>query len=108
MEDIDTDKDGFVDLAEFTQLCRSSSTAFAAAELRDAFDLYDQNKDGLISAAELHQVPNRLGIRCSVEECTKTIKNVDSDADGSVNFEEFEKKMANGVNNGASTAAAAH
>lgn len=91
MEDIDTDKDGFIDFAEFTLLCHYSS---ATSELRDAFDLYDQNKDGLISAVELHLVLNRLGMNCSVEECGNMIKNLDSDGDGSVNFQEFEKMMA--------------
>jgi calcium-binding protein CML len=81
-------------LAEFAQLCRSPSTASAASELRDAFDLYDQNGDGLISTAELHQVLSRLGMKCKVGECVKMIKNVDSDGDGSVNFEEFQKMMA--------------
>ncbi|KAJ8753687.1 hypothetical protein K2173_026363 [Erythroxylum novogranatense] len=98
MEEMDTDKDGFINLDEFAQLCRSSS---GVSELRDAFDLYDQNKNGLISSAELHKVLNSLGMRCSVEECVKMISGVDSDGDGMVNFEEFEKMMAaNNVKNG--------
>ncbi|CAN1826637.1 Probable calcium-binding protein CML27 [Linum perenne] len=36
-------------------------------ELREAFNLYDENKDGIISEAELHQVMNRLGMKFSVE-----------------------------------------
>ncbi|KAJ6371504.1 hypothetical protein OIU77_001916 [Salix suchowensis] len=92
MEEVDTDKDGHIDVTEFAQLCRSS--AAAASELRDAFDLYDQNGDGMISATELHQVLNRLGMKCKVDECLQMIKNVDSDSDGCVNFEEFQKMMA--------------
>ncbi|CAI0436711.1 unnamed protein product [Linum tenue] len=92
MEDIDADKDGFIDLEEFAQLCRSSSAS--AEELREAFDLYDENKDGRISGSELHQVLNRLGMKCSMEECSRMIKGVDSDGDGCVNFQEFEKMMA--------------
>ncbi|KAJ8772169.1 hypothetical protein K2173_027346 [Erythroxylum novogranatense] len=91
MKDVDADKDGFINLEEFSHLCRSSS---GVSDLRDAFDLYDQNKDGLISSAELHKVLNSLGIRCSAEECVKMISSVDSDGDGSVNFEEFQKMMA--------------
>ncbi|XWS37583.1 hypothetical protein CRYUN_Cryun19dG0057200 [Craigia yunnanensis] len=94
MEDIDTDKDGFVNQYEFSSLCRSSSDAItAASELRDAFDLYDQDKNGLISTNELHRVLNRLGMKCSVDDCVRMIKSVDSDGDGNVNFEEFEKMM---------------
>uniref|UniRef100_A0A2P2MYK5 Putative calcium-binding protein CML27 n=1 Tax=Rhizophora mucronata TaxID=61149 RepID=A0A2P2MYK5_RHIMU len=100
IKDVDTDKDGFINLDEFADLCRSSSSTSATDELRDAFNLYDQNKNGLISSAELHQVLNCLGMKCSVEECVKMIKNVDSDGDGSVNFEEFRKMMVSNVSNG--------
>ncbi|KAJ6748997.1 CALCIUM-BINDING PROTEIN CML26-RELATED [Salix purpurea] len=97
MEDVDTNKDGHIDLGEFAQLCRSSSTASAASELRDAFNLYDQNGDGLITTAELHKVLTRLGMTCKVDECVKMIKNVDSDGDGCVNFEEFQTMMASNI-----------
>ncbi|KAJ6687307.1 CALCIUM-BINDING PROTEIN CML27-RELATED, partial [Salix koriyanagi] len=80
--EVDTDKDGHIDVTEFAQLCRSSSSSAAASEMRDAFDLYDQNGDGMISATELHQVLNRLGMKCKVDECLQMIKNVDSDGDG--------------------------
>ncbi|XVE58854.1 hypothetical protein DITRI_Ditri04bG0202400 [Diplodiscus trichospermus] len=99
MEDIDADKDGFINISEFSSLCHASSDAVtAAAELRDAFDLYDQDKNGLISANELHLVLNRLGMTCTVDECVKMIKSVDSDGDGNVNFAEFEKMMSAGSN----------
>jgi calcium-binding protein CML len=90
LEEVDTDRDGYINLDEFSTLCRSSSSA---AEIRDAFDLYDQDKNGLISASELHQVLNRLGMSCSVEDCTRMIGPVDADGDGNVNFEEFQKMM---------------
>jgi len=93
MEDLDTDHDGFINLAEFAAFCRSADGD--ASELRDAFDLYDKDKNGLISATELCQVLNTLGMKCSVEECHKMIKSVDSDGDDNVNFEEFKKMMNN-------------
>ncbi|WZZ10983.1 hypothetical protein YC2023_096904 [Brassica napus] len=106
LEDIDADRDGYINVDEFSTLCRSSSTA---SEIRDAFDLYDQDKNGLISASELHQVLNRLGMSCSAEECTRMIGPVDADGDGNVNFEEFQKMMTSSSltnSNNGSTAAA--
>ncbi|TYJ42749.1 hypothetical protein E1A91_A03G108600v1 [Gossypium mustelinum] len=95
LEDIDTDKDGFINLSEFSSLFRSSSDEVTAAlELRDAFDLYDQDKNGLISTSELHLVLNQLGMKCSVDDCVRMIKSVDSDGDGNVNYEEFQKMMS--------------
>ena len=95
MDDVDSDKDGFINMEEFAELCRSSS---GASELRDAFDLYDENKDGVISTKELHGVLNRLGIACSEDECRKMIVSVDKDGDGSVNFQEFQKMMSKNLN----------
>ncbi|KAJ0247854.1 calcium-binding protein CML27 [Hirschfeldia incana] len=108
LEDVDADRDGFINVDEFYTLCRSSSTA---SEIRDAFDLYDQDKNGLISAPELHQVLNRLGMSSSVEECSRMIGPVDADGDGNVNFEEFQKMMTSsslvGSNKGSTAPAAA-
>lgn len=94
MEDIDSDQDGYINFSEFSTFwSASSNSANAASELREAFDLYDQNRNGLISATELHHVLNRLGMTCSADDCVAMIKSVDSDGDGHVNFEEFQKMM---------------
>ncbi|KAJ4872317.1 EF-hand domain pair protein [Raphanus sativus] len=52
LEEVDTNRDGFINVDKFFAFCRSSSSA---SEIRDAFDLYNQDKNGVISAAELHQ-----------------------------------------------------
>jgi len=63
-------------------------------ELRDAFDLYDLDKDGLISPKKLHIVLDKLGEKCSLSDCQRMISNFDADGGGNVNFEEFKKMMA--------------
>lgn len=104
MDDLDTDHDGFINLAEFATFCKDSAAAAAGGgesspddggvrELRDAFELYDKDKNGLISAAELHLVLTRLGESCSVQDCSRMIESVDYDGDGYVNFEEFKTMM---------------
>lgn len=97
MEEMDSDRDGFVSLDEFAEFCakKVDGDESGASELRDAFDMYDQDKNGLISASELHLVLSRLGERCSVEDCVKMIMSVDSDGDGNVNFDEFRRMMTN-------------
>ncbi|XP_050378663.1 probable calcium-binding protein CML27 [Argentina anserina] len=95
MVDLDTDHDGFICLDEFNAFWVAGSPDGSSAGLKDAFDLYDQDRNGLISAEELHLVLNRLQMKCSVEDCSRMIKSVDGDGDGNVNFEEFKVMMSN-------------
>ncbi|KAI3454931.1 hypothetical protein Pfo_011594 [Paulownia fortunei] len=95
MQEIDTDKDGHINLQEFAAFCNGDSDPYKSAEkeLREAFELYDQDHNGKISAVELHKILTRLGEHCSVQDCAGMIKSVDSDGDGYVCFEEFRKMM---------------
>ncbi|XP_062107537.1 probable calcium-binding protein CML18 [Humulus lupulus] len=102
MSEIDKDGDGYIDLQEFADFhCGAGSDADSCVadakagnkELRDAFDLYDLDKNGLISASELHAVLKRLREKCSLSDCSRMIRSVDADGDGCVNFEEFKKMM---------------
>ncbi|CAI8595004.1 unnamed protein product [Vicia faba] len=94
MEDLSTDHHGSINLSEFSAVCRSETPdGGGGSALRDAFDLYDRDKNGLISTEELHLALDRLGMKCSVEECREMINYVDSDGDGSVDFDEFKQMM---------------
>lgn len=63
-------------------------------DLMDAFLVFDCDKNGLISARELHHVLKRLGFaNCSIKECNLMIKGVDKDGDRFVNFKEFRLMM---------------
>lgn len=101
MEEMDADRDGFVNLQEFAAFHRPSA-AFemdADAELRDAFEMYDLDRNGRITAEELHLVLRRLGDACSVADCSRMIRSVDADGDGSVSFDEFKNMMTKNSNN---------
>ncbi|KAG6742069.1 hypothetical protein POTOM_055353 [Populus tomentosa] len=58
MQEFDKDGDGYIDLDEFVDFIQNGGIDDGGGndskELRDAFDLYDKNKNGLISADELH------------------------------------------------------
>ncbi|KAK6152230.1 hypothetical protein DH2020_014865 [Rehmannia glutinosa] len=102
MQEIDADKDGYINLQEFAAFCNKDSDdphKSADKELREAFELYDQDQNGKISAAELHKILTRLGEHCSEQDCAGMIKTVDSDGDGYVSFEEFRKMMTNSNSN---------
>ncbi|KAL3844925.1 hypothetical protein ACJIZ3_002328 [Penstemon smallii] len=91
MSEFDADGDGFIDLNEFKAFyCGGDPNK----ELKEAFKLYDKDKNGKISASELHAVLKSLGEKCSLKDCRKMISSVDVDGDGCVNFEEFKKMMS--------------
>lgn len=93
MDQIDADRDGFISLEEFAGFCAAGGDN-VDGELREAFELYDINKNGLISSSELGEILTRIGERCSEEDCVKMIESVDEDGDGFVNFEEFKTMMS--------------
>ncbi|KEH27392.1 EF hand calcium-binding family protein [Medicago truncatula] len=95
MEQIDQNGDGYIDLKEFTDFHYTYAVAAGKDdELHDAFDLYNLDKDGLISPNELHIILNKLGEKCSHNDCQRMVSNVNADCDRNVNFEEFKKSMA--------------
>ncbi|TMX04672.1 hypothetical protein EJD97_005961 [Solanum chilense] len=94
MLEVDTDGDGFIDLKEFAAFYCPGEADGDNKELREAFDLYDKDKNGKITAAELHSVMKSLGEKCSLKDCRRMISKVDVDGDGCVNFEEFKKMMS--------------
>lgn len=62
-------------------------------EVKKAFDVFDENKDGFIDATELQRVLCSLGLKegSQVEDCRRMIKAFDEDDDGQIDFKEFVK-----------------
>ncbi|KAJ8565443.1 hypothetical protein K7X08_008019 [Anisodus acutangulus] len=106
VKEMDCNGDGFVDLDEFLNVMGvekdqvfGDSVKDIDQLIREAFLVFDADKNGLISAKELRRVLISLGcVNCSVKECRRMIKGVDKDGDGFVNFEEFKEMMAAGFN----------
>ncbi|XP_055822731.1 calmodulin-like protein 7 [Solanum dulcamara] len=106
VEKVDSNKDGLIDLDEFYELCYTflgiekvvSEKEEEEGDLKDAFDVFDNDKDGLISEEELSKVLSSLGLNQGkkLDDCKEMIRNVDVDGDGMVNFDEFKKMMRDG------------
>lgn len=63
-------------------------------DLREAFQVFDTDHDGRISAEELLRVFKAIGDeRCTLEECRRMIDGVDRNGDGFVCFEDFSRMM---------------
>ncbi|KAI4335681.1 hypothetical protein L6164_014307 [Bauhinia variegata] len=106
----DSNGDGLIDFDEFCFLTSESMDSQEGEgifkegvegeeeNLKEAFDIFDENKDGVISVEELALVLNSLGLRegKEIEDCKEMIRKVDMDGDGMVNFNEFKRMMMHG------------
>jgi len=64
-------------------------------EVKEAFDVFDENKDGFIDARELQRALCILGLKegSKLEDCQKMIRTFDENRDGRIEFNEFVKVM---------------
>eukprot|EP00179_Madagascaria_erythrocladioides_P003260 CAMPEP_0198310662 /NCGR_PEP_ID=MMETSP1450-20131203/2658_1 /TAXON_ID=753684 ORGANISM="Madagascaria erythrocladiodes, Strain CCMP3234" /NCGR_SAMPLE_ID=MMETSP1450 /ASSEMBLY_ACC=CAM_ASM_001115 /LENGTH=150 /DNA_ID=CAMNT_0044013505 /DNA_START=104 /DNA_END=556 /DNA_ORIENTATION=+ len=68
-------------------------------EFREAFALFDKNKDGSISAQELGVVMRSMGQSPTDAELQQMIAEVDADGNGTIDFAEFVTLMARKMKN---------
>ncbi|XP_042499495.1 probable calcium-binding protein CML46 [Macadamia integrifolia] len=66
-------------------------------ELKEAFEVFDENRDGYIDAGELQRVLFDLGFVEGLElgDCKRMIAAFDTNEDERIDFNEFEKIMEN-------------
>ncbi|TMW84526.1 hypothetical protein EJD97_024997 [Solanum chilense] len=64
-------------------------------EVREAFDVFDENKDGFIDERDLQRVLCALGLKgvAELDNCKKMIMAFDENGDGRIDFQEFVKML---------------
>ncbi|KAK8959657.1 putative calcium-binding protein CML36 [Platanthera guangdongensis] len=96
LDDIDRDGDGYIGLDELEAIIPAAPIGrpLAGENLREAFDVFDADGDGKISAEELLGMFTALGDGgCTISDCRRMIRGVDSDGDGFVCFGDFARMM---------------
>eukprot|EP01113_Clastostelium_recurvatum_P022449 TRINITY_DN267_c0_g1_i2.p1 TRINITY_DN267_c0_g1~~TRINITY_DN267_c0_g1_i2.p1 ORF type:complete len:156 (-),score=22.64 TRINITY_DN267_c0_g1_i2:65-532(-) len=90
INEVDTDRNGTIEWAEFLELVgRRTTNTSEDVELKTAFEAFDLNKDGVITAADLRAVMASVGEPLSEEDVWVMIRETDSDNDGRVTLEDF-------------------
>eukprot|EP00301_Raphidiophrys_heterophryoidea_P023372 c7285_g1_i1.p1 GENE.c7285_g1_i1~~c7285_g1_i1.p1 ORF type:complete len:186 (+),score=48.00 c7285_g1_i1:42-560(+) len=92
VESVDRNGDKRIDFMEFVDLM-SRSVKTEHEELQDAFNVFDVDGDGKITAEEIRVVLQKLGQFITTEEIQFIMEDVDTDHDGNVSFAEFEAMM---------------
>lgn len=89
---VDLDGDGFISFKEFME-AQNKGGGVRTMDIQSAFRTFDRNGDGKISAEEVKEMLGRLGERCSIEDCRRMVRAVDTDGDDMVDMEEFMSMM---------------
>lgn len=90
MAEVDGDNSGFVDYTEFIKATFDYRKMANIQFLKRAFDLFDTNGSGTISAMELKKILAGGNV-CEDSIWSEIIKKVDINGDGEIDFGEFEK-----------------
>ena len=70
------------------------------SEFKEAFDLFDKDGDGRITATELGTVMKNLGQSPSEAELRDMVNEVDENSDGTIDFQEFLNMLASKLKDG--------
>ncbi|XP_065856912.1 probable calcium-binding protein CML35 [Euphorbia lathyris] len=94
LSEVDRDGDGCISVEALMSKIGSGSEPAGDDELKVAFEFFDSDQDGKITAEELLGVYKAIGDdRCSLEDCRRMIAVVDKNGDGFVCFEDFCRMM---------------
>ena len=88
IKEVDVDLSGSIDFEEFKTLM-VSATGDRQSRLKLAFSVFDEDGSGQITTNELHNIMSLFGLTDA--ELDEMIKEVDSDGDASIDFQEFMK-----------------
>ncbi|GIJ86367.1 hypothetical protein Asppvi_005255 [Aspergillus pseudoviridinutans] len=85
INEIDTSKNGTIEFSEFLAVtCQKRKDADYEREIREAFEVFDRDHTGHITAAGLRHVLISLGEDVTDEEAAEIIRRADQDGDGRV------------------------
>ncbi|CAD7922308.1 unnamed protein product [Amoebophrya sp. A25] len=88
--EVDEDGSGEIEFPEFLALMsKKLQAADSIEEMREAFLVFDRDKSGSVTAAELKHVMNNLGEIVTDDEVEEMIREADEDGDGELSFDDF-------------------
>ena len=97
LKGVDTDKNGVINYTEFIAATLDQKSLLSSDSLiKDAFQLFDKNNDGIIDQSELRNTLAGVeGELIDEKIWNDVLKEVDIDGDGKVSFDEFVHMMTN-------------
>lgn len=90
---VECDGDGIEEELGEQELDQMLEEEVSFAEVEEAFNVFDVNKDGFIEAKELQRVLCLLGLERGLMQCQKMINAVDQNGDELIDHYEFVKLL---------------
>lgn len=87
---LDSDDDNLLGFEDFLRLMGGGGRE---EDLRAAFEIFEWEGTGRITARSLQRVLGQLGDPKSYEECVAMIRVFDSDGKGEIGYEKFQQMM---------------
>jgi len=79
---------GTIDFEEFLQMmAKKMRDTDNDDEIQEAFNVFDNDRDGFINGTELRQVMLSIGEKLTDEEIEEMIKEADTDEDGQISYQ---------------------
>ncbi|RAO69366.1 uncharacterized protein BHQ10_005378 [Talaromyces amestolkiae] len=96
VNELDVDHTGTIDFDEFlTMMIHKGKATDEEAELRAAFEVFDRDGSGTISADGMRHVMKSIGEELTDAEIEEMIREADTDGNGSIDYQEFVHLMRN-------------
>jgi len=96
MHDVDVDGSGVIDYTEFIAAALDKKSYIEEDVCWTAFRVFDRNGDGKISKEEIALVLNDGDVKNCAKDLAELIKDIDTNGDGEVDFQEFMQMMRGG------------
>ncbi|CAG9318850.1 unnamed protein product [Blepharisma stoltei] len=93
MDEIDRDRNGYIDYSEFLQICLQENRHLSKENLIQSFKVFDADSDGKISAEELKNVLETDELAAD-HVWSDLIKEADTNGDGVIDLKEFISLMS--------------
>lgn len=98
MKTIDSDNNGYIEFEEFIRASINKEKLCTEKNLKIAFDEFDKDKSGGISASELKQILGDSNRKINDDVWKKMINEIDLNGDGQISFDEFKNMMLKVIN----------
>ncbi|PAV60838.1 hypothetical protein WR25_14685 [Diploscapter pachys] len=90
IEQADIDGNGCIDIDEFLLVLKKQLISpKEERELREVFNVFDKDQDGMISLGDLLDIMGSLGEKLTEVEAKLMIREADRNSDGKIDFHEF-------------------